>query len=68
MRSVADAPPIEKHSRPNHPTTCAKVERFHQTLMKRLKVRPRQPHMVTELQALCDQFVATTTTADRTAP
>lgn len=48
----------QKHSRPNHPTTCGKVERFHQTLKKWLAAQPRQPTTVAELQALCDQFLA----------
>ena len=33
---------IQKNSRPNHPTTCGKVERFHQTLKKWL-ARPTRP-------------------------
>ena len=49
---------IQKHSRPNHPTTCGKVERFQQTLKKWLAAQPRQPQTLTELQALCDQFPA----------
>jgi transposase InsO family protein len=49
---------VEKHSKPNHPTTCGKVERFHQTLKKWLTAQPRQPRTVAELQALCDHFVA----------
>ncbi len=28
---LADLRVLQKHSRPNHPTTCGKVERFHQT-------------------------------------
>ena len=48
---------IQKHSRPNHPTTCGKVERFHQTLKKWLKAQPRQPHTLAELQTLCDTFL-----------
>ena len=48
---------VQKHSRPNHPTTCGKVERFHQTLKKWLTAQPRQPQTVAELQALCDTFV-----------
>jgi transposase InsO family protein len=48
----------QKHSRPNHPTTCGKVERFHQTLKKWLTAQPQQPQTVAELQALCDHFVA----------
>jgi transposase InsO family protein len=46
-----------KHSRPNHPTTCGKVERFQQTLKKWLTAQPRQPQTLAELQALCDQFL-----------
>ena len=49
---------IEKHSKPNHPTTCGKVERFQQTLKKWLAAQPRQPQTLAELQALCDQFAA----------
>jgi hypothetical protein len=48
---------VQKHSKPNHPTTCDKVERFHQTLKKWLQAQPQQPHTVAELQTLCDQFV-----------
>jgi transposase len=47
----------QKHSRPNHPTTCGKVERFHQTLKKWLTAQPQQPQTVAELQVLCDTFV-----------
>jgi hypothetical protein len=54
---------IEKHSRPNHPTTCGKVERFQQTLKKWLRAQPHQPQTVAELQALCDTFLATPTAA-----
>jgi transposase InsO family protein len=49
---------IEKHSRPNHPTTCPKVERFQQTLKKWLRAQPKQPQTVAELQAMCDTFLA----------
>jgi len=48
----------QKHSRPNHPTTCGKVERFQQTLKKWLRAQPEQPQTVAELQALCDTFLA----------
>ncbi len=47
----------QKHSKPNHPTTCGKVERFHQTLKKWLRAQPQQPTTIAELQALCDHFV-----------
>jgi transposase InsO family protein len=47
---------VQKHSKPNHPTTCGKVERFQQTLKKWLTAQPRQPQTIAELQALCDQF------------
>ena len=52
----------QKNSRPNHPTTCGKVERFHQTLKRWLAAQPDQPETTGELQALLDRFVATTTT------
>jgi len=48
----------QKHSRPNHPTTCGKVERFHQTLKKWLAAQPRQPQTLAELQTCCDHFVS----------
>lgn len=44
------------NSTPNHPTTCGKVERFHQTLKKWLKAQPRATTL-TELQAQLDAFV-----------
>jgi transposase InsO family protein len=47
----------QKHSKPNHPTTCGKVERFHQTLKKWLRAQPQQPTTIAELQALCDHFI-----------
>jgi hypothetical protein len=46
----------QKNSRPNHPTTCGKVERFQQTLKKWLRAQPTQPATTEELQALLDQF------------
>jgi transposase InsO family protein len=47
----------QKNSRPNHPTTCGKIERFHQTLKRWLDAQPR-PTTIAELQTLLDTFVA----------
>lgn len=44
------------NSRPFHPQTCGKVERFHQTLKKWLSAR-QTAETVTELQTLLDTFV-----------
>lgn len=44
------------NSRPFHPQTCGKVERFHQTVKKWLTARD-QPETVEELQTLLDVFV-----------
>ena len=49
---------VQKNSRPNHPTTCGKVERFQQTMKKWLRAQPDQPATLAELQALLDRFVA----------
>jgi transposase InsO family protein len=49
---------VQKNSRPNHPTTCGKVERFQQTLKKWLAAQPVQPTTLPDLQALLDRFVA----------
>jgi transposase InsO family protein len=46
----------QKNSRPNHPTTCGKVERFQQTLKRWLAAQPAQPATLTQLQALLDSF------------
>lgn len=46
----------QKHSRPNRPTTCGKVERFQQTLKKWLRKQPA-PIDLNELQDLLDRFV-----------
>lgn len=46
---------IQKNSRPNHPTTCGKVERFQQTLKAWLHAQP-QPATINQLQALLDKF------------
>ena len=46
----------QKNSRPNHPTTCGKVERFQQSMKNWLRAQLHQPATVTELQALIDRF------------
>jgi transposase InsO family protein len=46
-----------RHSRPYHPQTCGKVERFHQTL-KRWLARQRPARTIAELQEQIDRFVA----------
>ena len=46
----------QKNSRPGHPTTCGKVERFQQTMKKWLRAQPVQPATVNELQTLLDRF------------
>jgi len=46
-----------KHSRPYHPQTCGKVERFHQTLKKFLRKQPPAA-TIAQLQAQVDRFVA----------
>jgi transposase InsO family protein len=46
----------QKNSRPNHPTTCGKVERFQQTMKMWLAAQPDQPATIAELQASIDAF------------
>ena len=55
---LARARVIQKNSRPNHPTTCGKVERFQQTMKNWLRAQPDQPANIAELQTLLDTFVA----------
>lgn len=45
----------QKNSTPNHPQTCGKVERFHQTLKKWLARQPRA-RSLPELQTQLDAF------------
>ena len=46
----------QKNSRPGHPTTQGKVERFQQTMKNWLHAATPQPTTITELQQLLDQF------------
>jgi transposase InsO family protein len=48
---------LYKHSRPYHPQTCGKIERFHQTLKKHLAVQT-PARSLAELQAQIDRFAA----------
>jgi transposase InsO family protein len=48
---------VQKNSRPNHPTTCGKVERFQQTMKKWLADQPAQPTTLQQLQVILDAFV-----------
>jgi transposase InsO family protein len=54
---------VQKNSRPNHPTTCGKVERFQQTMKNWLRAQPAQPTDLAALQTLLERFVALYNTA-----
>jgi transposase InsO family protein len=47
---------VQKNSRPAHPTTCGKVERFQHTMKKWLRAQHPQPTSVAELQRLLEVF------------
>jgi transposase InsO family protein len=49
---------VQKNSRPNHPTTCGKVERFQQTMKKHLTAASPQPADLAALQSLIDAFTS----------
>jgi len=48
---------VQKNSRPNHPTTCGKIERFQQPLKTWRRARTDQPATLAELQHLLEDFV-----------
>ena len=56
---------VQKNSRPNHPTTCGKVERFQQTMKNWLRAQSEQPTDLEQLQAMLEEF---TTTYNRHRP
>ena len=47
-----------RHSRPYHPQTCGKVERFHQTMKAFLAKQQPKARSIEELQRQIDRFVA----------
>jgi transposase InsO family protein len=53
--TLAERGITQKNSRPNHPTTCGKVERFQQTLKQWLRAQP-PVRTITELQDQLDGF------------
>jgi len=57
---------VQKNSRPNHPSTCGKVERFQQTMKKWRAAQSEQPATLAQLQALIDRFADEYTTDDHT--
>ncbi len=56
-QQLRDAGVLPRTSRPYHPQTCGKVERFQQTLKKWLRHRPLARNL-NQLQAQIDEFVA----------
>lgn len=53
---LSDLGIVYKHSRPYHPQTCGKIERWHQTLKRYLAKQPRA-RSVPALQRQVDRFV-----------
>jgi hypothetical protein len=47
---------VQKNSTPNHPQTCGKIERLHQTLKKWLTAQTPPPATLAELQTQLDRF------------
>ena len=58
---------VQINSTPNHPTTCGKVERFHQTLKKWLTAQPTRRPPSPNCKPNSTPSSTNTTTADRTA-
>jgi transposase InsO family protein len=46
----------QKNSAPNHPQTCGKVERLHQTQKRWLHAQPEQPTTIAALQEQLERF------------
>ncbi len=59
---------VQKNSRPNHPTTCGKVERFQQTLKNWLRAQPTQPATIADSRRCWTGSSANTTSSDHTDP
>jgi transposase InsO family protein len=57
-RLLAELGIASSRSRPYHPQTCGKVERFHQTEKKWLDAQDPAPRTIAELQARLDVFAA----------
>jgi len=58
---------VQKHSKPNHPTTCGKIERFQQTLKKWLTAQPRNRAASPNCRPSAKPSSPTTTTVGHTA-
>jgi hypothetical protein len=55
-QELHDRHAVQKNSRPGHPTTCGKAERFQQTMKNWLAAQPVQPDTIADLQTLLDVF------------